>query len=138
MRGYHTRLQSSASAILCDKGLPHDGEDLFGSYALLPPEALQQHAFKFRIPEPMTEGIIYDCVEIFRGVGDLSNSHAQIGLVVHEGYDSLTVALLCGQWVSVEQPAGTALYHMQCYKILAALGCVVTTFTYCTFGSPFS
>ena len=49
----------------------------------------------------------------------------------------LTVALMHGQWVSVEQPAGTSLYHLHCFRLLAQLGCLVTTFCFCSYGSPF-
>ena len=49
----------------------------------------------------------------------------------------LTIAVLGGQLVSVEQPAGSCLYHLHCYKVLARLGCVLTRFCFCSFGSPF-
>ena len=49
----------------------------------------------------------------------------------------LTVAVLCGQYISVEQPAGSCLYWMHCFRVLAQTGRVLTTFCFCSYGSPF-
>ncbi|CAE7399183.1 unnamed protein product, partial [Symbiodinium pilosum] len=46
------------------------------------------------------------------------------------------IAVQFGQFISVEQPAGTSLYHLHCYRVLVTLGCVVSTFCFCSFGSP--
>ena len=43
---------------------------------------------KHRIPRSLQEGIIFDCVELFRGSGNWSQCHADIGLRVHDGFDN--------------------------------------------------
>ena len=160
----------------------------------------------WRLPSSLSEGVLYDCVEIFRGTGNWSHAHCRHGLRVHDGFDVdgrrariadlsdpavarelvalalrgvvrewhagvpcvsfgtlrrprvrsrlipygfnpnmlarrtafvLCIAVRRGQYVSVEQPAGSCLYHLACYKVLVGLGCIVTTFCYCSFGSPF-
>ena len=37
----------------------------------------------------------------------------------------------------MEQPAGSCLYWMHCFRVLAQMGCVLTTFCFCSYGSPF-
>ena len=49
----------------------------------------------------------------------------------------LATALSCGQYVSVQLPAGSKLLYLHCFRTLAQIGCVLTTFCFCTFGSPF-
>ena len=214
LRGYHTRLQSEVSAVLTEKGIPHDSDKLFGASLSVPEELLAQPQLDPFVPQPLSEGILFDAVEIFRGSGNWSRSLSEAGLRVHDGFDVagdrirtcdvssaevvhellalalrrvvrewhagmpcvsfgtlrrprvrsracpagfnpadgftahhnmlarrtafvLTVALLQGQWVSVEQPAGTSLYHLHCFRLLAQLGCLVTTFCFCSYGSPF-
>ena len=34
---------------------------------------------------PLTEGYLYDAIEIFRGVGNWSAAHSAMGLSVHDG-----------------------------------------------------
>ena len=48
-----------------------------------------------------------------------------------------TVAVRCNQWVSIEKPARSKVFQMNCFATLARLGCVLTSFTHCGFGSPF-
>ena len=48
----------------------------------------------------------------------------------------LMIAVLRGQLVSVEQPASSCLFFLECYKGLARAGCVLTSFCFCSFGSP--
>ena len=48
-----------------------------------------------------------------------------------------TVAVRCNQWVSIEKPARSKVFQMNCFATLARLGCVRTSFTHCGFGSPF-
>ena len=213
-RGYHTRLQSQVAEILRDKGLVPNSED-----SLAPPVDPCRAVFPriqcdWRLPSSLSEGVLYDCVEIFRGTGNWSHAHCRHGLRVHDGFDVdgrrariadlsdpavarelvalalrgvvrewhagvpcvsfgtlrrprvrsrlipygfnpkdsftqldnmlarrtafvLCIAVRRGQYVSVEQPAGSCLYHLACYKVLVGLGCIVTTFCYCSFGSPF-
>ena len=49
----------------------------------------------------------------------------------------LTIALLGGQFISLEQPGSSRLFHLDCYKVLIALGCVISHFTFCAYGSGF-
>ena len=49
----------------------------------------------------------------------------------------LTIALLGGQFISLEQPGSSRLFHLECYKTLIALGCVISHFTFCAYGSGF-
>ena len=39
------------------------------------------------VPAPLSEGILYDCVEIFKGSGGWSEAHAALGFKVHDGFD---------------------------------------------------
>ena len=214
LRGYHTRLQSEVSSILSEKGIPNFGADEFGADSTVPNPFKPVLHPPFSVPKPLKEGILFDCVEIFRGTGNWSVCHSEAGLVVHVGFDikgpgsrradvlepsvrhelaslalrrvvrewhagvpcvsfgtlrrprvrsraqpsgfdpedSFTklrnsmarlvtfvfcIAIQCGQFVSVEQPAGTALYHLRCYRLLVTMGCVVSTFCFCHYGSPF-
>ena len=212
-RGYYTRLESPVSAILSEKGIPHEGDNLFGPDDFSHDPASSDPLGCSFIPPPMNEGILYDCLEIFRGTGNWSSGHAALGLRVHDGVDTdgrrlvcrnmldgsvvrellglacrgvirewhcgvpcttfgtlrrprvrskavpagfdpaepvtalhnklarracliLTAAALRGQFVSVEQPSGSCLYHLSCFRRLAELGCVLTRFCFCAYGSP--
>lgn len=78
-KGFYTRLESPISSILSEKGLDHCG-NLFGHSdfdSAIDPQA--------NIPMPLTEGYLYDAIEIFRGVGDWSAAHSAMGLSVHDG-----------------------------------------------------
>ena len=214
LRGYHTRLQSEVSAILTEKGIQSFGAESFGDDNPVPNPFKPVLRSPSQIPKPLREGILFDCIEIFRGTGNWSICHSQAGLVVHTGFDLkgpgsrrvdvlepgvrhelvalalravvrewhagvpcvsfgtlrrprvrsracpngfdaqdpftqlhnrmarliafvFSIAIQYGQFVSVEQPAGTSLYHMHCYRTLVMLGCVVSTFCFCSYGSPF-
>lgn len=50
----------------------------------------------------------------------------------------LTIALLSGMFVSVEQPGNSRLYLLHCFKLLVQLGCVISHFNFCAYGSAFS
>lgn len=208
-KGFYTRLQSPASEILIEKGLISEAAETF-----TPP---QIHAFPIvdSIPTPMTEGILYDCIEIFRGSGNWSSAHESRGLRVHPGIENsgqllrvadlsndavvhelvslalrrvisdwhagvpclsfgvlrrpqvrsmeqpagfdpddpftkhhnqlarrtafiMTVALLSGLWISIEQPGASRMFHLHCYRVLVMLGCVISRFAFCNFGSAFN
>ena len=60
----------------------------------------------------------------------MHNSMARLVAVV------FCIAIQLGQFISVEQPAGTSLYHLHCYRALVTLACVVSAFCFCSFGSP--
>ena len=49
----------------------------------------------------------------------------------------LILALRFGSYISVEQPGGSRLFLLHLYKVLVMLGCVITHFRFCSFGSAF-
>eukprot|EP00435_Cladocopium_sp_Y103_P010900 s2474_g2.t2 len=88
-RGYYTQLLNPSGAVLAEMGLEHVDEDLPQT-----PEWL--HETTLRIPAPLHEGIIYDCLELFRGEGNWSAAHAASGFTVHEGIDIKGTAIAFG------------------------------------------
>lgn len=48
---------------------------------------------------------------------------------------SLPIAVMMGQYIGVEQPGGSRLFLMRCYKVLISLGCVISHFRFCSDGS---
>lgn len=209
-RGYYTRLQSPASEILMEKGIEPESLNMFAPMSA--PKA--SGPVQVSVPTPLSEGILFDAVEVFRGSGNWSDTHASHGLSVHDGFDVegarlrytdlatgavmhellalalrrvvrewhfgvpcisfgtlrrpqvrskscpagfnpeepftkyhnmlarracfvMTVAILSGQYVSAEQPGNSRLFLLHCYRILVLLGCVISHFTFCSFGSPF-
>lgn len=50
----------------------------------------------------------------------------------------LTLALLKGAFISVEQPGSSVMFLLRCFQVLIGLGCVVTRFPFCRFGSGFN
>ena len=204
-KGFYTRLESPVSAILSEKGIDHCS-NLFGEE---PPKLLVSS-----IPNSLSEGILYDALELFRGSGNWSNAHSAMGLSVHDGVDTdgrrirsmdltdmgvfrelvalalrrvvkewhagvpclsfgtlrrprvrsktqpfgfdpedpftrlhnciaqrtgiiLVLAILGGSYISVEQPGSSCLFHMHVYTVLIRLGCIITRFCFCHFGSAF-
>lgn len=49
----------------------------------------------------------------------------------------LTIALVSGSFISVEQPQNSRLFRLHCYQVLLKLGCVISHFAFCCFGSAF-
>ena len=207
-KGFHTRLQSPVSAYLSEKGLDSLAAQQYHD------EKFQPEAEIFEVPKPLEEGILFDCIEIFRGSGGWSAAHSCAGLRVHDGIDIdgkrlraadladsgtcrelvslvlrrvvkewhagmpcvsfgtlrrpqvrskampygfnpsdaftsfhnmlahrtaliLVLAIKHGQFISVEQPEGSRLFLLHCYKVLVTLGCVITRFAFCQYGSGF-
>ncbi|CAE7765217.1 unnamed protein product [Symbiodinium sp. CCMP2592] len=64
LRGYHTRLESEVSAVLTEKGIPHEGSDLFGADQRLPEDLLQQPSLDPLVPRPLREGLLFDLVVV--------------------------------------------------------------------------
>lgn len=207
-RGYYTRLQSPAAAVLQELGIPLDSDVQFSHHGYVtsqdPP---LQH-----VPPSLQEGYLYDVCEIFRGSGNWTAVHASRGLRPHDGFDVdgrrlrcgdvanpqifrelvalaarrvvkewhagvpcvsfgtlrrpqvrsvevpfgfnpedpftkfhnmlarrtamvLTIAVLMGQFVSIEQPRGSRLFLLHCFRTLVKLGCVISHFAFCAFGS---
>ena len=207
-RGYYTRLQSPVAEILQEKGFEVCSDELFQSSQPLPDVCSKS------IPSNLTEGILFDCVEVFRGHGNWSCSHAALGLATHDGFDIqgarlrftdladksvcaellalalrkvvrewhfgvpctsfgtlrrpqvrslkypagfnpkdpftayhnmlairsafiMTVALTLGQFVSAEQPRNSRMFMLHCFRTLVTLGCVISHYDFCAFGSAF-
>ena len=209
-RGFYTRLQSAVSEILHEKGFEPEANILFTSES----PAQAPDLISFSVPRPMAEGILYDCIELFRGAGNWSEAHLSRGFRVHDGVDIsgrrlrfldlscksvasellafalrgvchdwhagvpcpsfgtlrrpqvrskefpagfnpedhytkhhnqlarracfiLTIAFLQGHFISIEQPGNSRLFLLHCYKTLVNLGCVISHFCFCAFGSAF-
>lgn len=49
----------------------------------------------------------------------------------------LILALKAGSFISVEQPGNSRLFLLDVYQTLVRLGCVITHFSFCSFGSGF-
>ena len=49
----------------------------------------------------------------------------------------LTLAILSGSFVSVEQPGSSVMFLLAAFQRLLALGCKITKFCFCSFGSGF-
>lgn len=47
----------------------------------------------------------------------------------------LTLALLRGAFVSVEQPGSSVMFVLCCFQVMLSLGCAITRFPFCSFGS---
>ena len=41
----------------------------------------------WNIPCSLSEGILFDCIELFRGEGNWSLAHEAVGFRVHDGFD---------------------------------------------------
>ena len=209
-RGYYTRLKSPASAVLSELGIQSAVDEQYAHdpYDINPLPTPQS------VPKPLSEGILYDCCELFRGTGNWSSIHATRGLTCHDGFDVdgrrlrcgdlssssvfsevmglaarrvvrewhagvpclsfgtlrrphvrskqfpfgfdpsdpftayhnmlarraaliLTLAVMLGQFISVEQPRGSRMFLLHCFQTLIKLGCIISHFAFCAFGSGF-
>lgn len=80
-KGYYTQLLNPSASILKELGeayevpdLPdHDADPLDSAYRV--------------VPSVLSEGLVYDCLELFCGEGNWSSSHFSIGFKVHPGID---------------------------------------------------
>ena len=208
-KGFHTKLQSPVAEILRE----HDLDDPTTELDLVDPKSLSTDVVH-SIPEALAEGFVFDCIEIFRGVGNWSKEHEQRGLSVHPGIENsgrtlrvadmsdaavtrelislalrkvvldwhagvpclsfgtlrrpqvrskaqpngfdpldpftafhnmlarrtafvLVIALLSGLYISIEQPGSSRMFRLHCYKVLVTLGCVLSHFSFCNYGSGF-
>lgn len=206
-KGFYTKLQSPISQILSEHGIEPESMNMFQDHLKPIPETVD-------VPQPLHEGFIFDCIELFRGTGNWSEAHVAAGLVVHDGIDLdgrririgditndsvcrellglaarrvvrdwhagvpcpsfgtlrrpqvrskrepfgfdptdpytayhnkiaqrtalvLILAIRHGSFVSVEQPRNSRLFHLNLYKTLVRLGCIITHFAFCAFGSGF-
>jgi len=79
-RGYYTSLINPSAEILA--GLNESFEE--------PPVPGSDAApldWSIRIPSSLPEGILFDCIELFRGEGNWSKAHGEAGFRVHGGLD---------------------------------------------------
>ena len=72
-KGYHTSLLPRSSELA----------SRFGDHA-------DDDYFSLGLPQQLTEGILFDFLEIFRGEGNLSSVAGSLGLRVHPGFDPST------------------------------------------------
>jgi hypothetical protein len=207
-RGFYTRLEASAASLL--RELEIDAEPSFGQESALhllgPPS--------FPPPKHLREGYLFDCIELFKGEGNWSFSHAAVGFKVHGGVDSnrthvafgdlldpavfyelrslayrgvvrewhggppcftygtlrrprirskaqpagfnpddpltreqnslarriaflFCIVIRIGGFVSIEQPGSSVMFYMHCFQVLAMMGCVLSKFCFCAYGSAF-
>ena len=206
-RGFYTRLQSPVAEILAEKGFEPESNKKFITKDN-PPQLS---------PAPgraLSEGIIFDCIEIFRGEGNWSEAHKSRGFRVHDGVDIsgrrlrimdlsdagvfhelkalalrrvcldwhagvpcpsfgtlrrpqvrsktqpagfdpsdpytayhnrlarrtaflMTLVFMSGHFFSVEQPGSSRLFLLHCFRVLVSMGCVISHFCFCSYGSPF-
>ena len=93
-RGFYTRLQSPAATVLSELGLSAESDEQFAHAAFKDPPVSGtpkfpngHHLFTSDrnpdVPSSLSEGILYDCCEIFRGSGNWSNVHSARGLNCH-------------------------------------------------------
>eukprot|EP00438_Fugacium_kawagutii_P015642 Skav215148 [mRNA] locus=scaffold2462:83903:87145:- [translate_table: standard] len=83
-KGFHTNLLSPAAELLKGHGIDPEQELLYGEDNR-PAEPLT--APVVTVPPTLQEGILYDCVELFRGSGNWSLCHQQHGLITHDGFE---------------------------------------------------
>lgn len=84
-RGYHTNLLGPAGGTLKELGFDPLEDTLAGEADLT---RFSPEAPELRVPTSLSEGFVYDCVELFRGSGNWSSCHQQHGFVVHHGFDN--------------------------------------------------
>ena len=79
-RGYYTQLLNPAAALL------HEHDESFEDPCpvIETPQPLDS---VIRIPSSLSEGVLYDCIELFRGEGNWSLAHESLGFRVHPGID---------------------------------------------------
>ena len=79
-RGFYTKLSSPAAALLDELGL--ESEPNFGGS--------DEHLFSlpsFPPPKHFREGYLFDTLELFKGQGNWTLAHSELGFQVHSGLD---------------------------------------------------
>ena len=61
----------------------------------------------------------------------------QTSLALRTALILLTLALLAGSYISCEQPGGSVMFELHAFRGLLQLGCQITKFCFCSFGSAF-
>jgi len=79
-RGFYTRLSSPAASLLDELGL--GSEPCFGGS--------DEHLFaapSFPPPKHLREGYLFDTIELFKGQGNWTHAHEELGFKIHSGLD---------------------------------------------------
>ena len=79
-RGYYTQLLTPAASVLSSLG--ESFEEPIPSI-----QASDREDVVLKIPCSLSEGILFDCIELFRGEGNWSLAHEAVGFSVHDGFD---------------------------------------------------
>eukprot|EP00435_Cladocopium_sp_Y103_P053469 s2702_g17.t1 len=81
-RGYYTQLLNPAASVLSSLG--EEFEDP------VPPNLdVYRDELVLKVPCSLSEGVLFDCIELFRGEGNWSLAHEAVGLRVHDGFGDL-------------------------------------------------
>ena len=91
-RGYYTRLQSPAAAVLQELGIPPESDIQYAHQAY----DSSSDPIPNYVPKSLQEGILFDVCELFRGSGNWTYVHASRGLRAHDGFDVDGRRLRCG------------------------------------------
>ena len=100
-RGYYTQLLNPAATVLSELGLDH--VDPLPEVA--DPCVLDN---VIRVPSPLHEGYVYDTLELFRGEGNWTSAHADLGMTVHGGVD------VRGRHVVFADMLDNSVFHQLC------------------------
>ena len=79
-RGYYNQLLTAAASVLSSLG-----ESFEEPIPSIQPSDREDVVLK--IPCSLSEGILFDCIELFRGEGNWSLAHEAAGFRVHDGFD---------------------------------------------------
>ena len=84
-KGFYTRLLSEPSAVLHEHGVDSNCADQIVSAPFDTSGVTADPALN--IPCPISEGVLYDVCEFFRGSGNWTQAHVDFGLTCHDGFD---------------------------------------------------
>lgn len=88
------------ATVLAEKGLEPESNVMFTSKDVNPPQL-----GTYSIPAPLSEGVLFDCVELFRGSGNWPKPREDRGFVVHPGIE------LDGRCIRVADVADRTVFH---------------------------
>ncbi|CAE7242286.1 unnamed protein product [Symbiodinium sp. CCMP2592] len=123
-KGYYTRLESPAAALLREKGL--EPEAVFGAEPVEAPTAV------FPLPPAMGEGVLYDTLECFSTGGTWAAAHAAAGLVAHPGIHTAGRPILfadladCAVWSQLAALAARGIIREWHFEPAARATCTCT------------
>ena len=96
-RGFYTKLQEPAAAILRELGL--EATECFGGSAPCQQDRVAP------VPPSLREGFLFHCLEMFRGCGAWTKAHREAGLTVHPGPTSTTCKPLQARYLYMADDA---------------------------------